>query len=30
VSDCQLTSSDICTAAGCDAQESAYQQACSK
>jgi len=30
VSDCQLTSSDVCTAAGCDAQESAYQQACSK
>lgn len=29
-SDCQLASADVCTAAGCDAQETAYQQACSK
>ena len=30
VSDCQLTLADICSASGCDAQETAYQQACSK
>jgi hypothetical protein len=30
VSDCQLASADVCTAAGCDAQETAYQQACTK
>ena len=29
-SDCQLASADVCTAAGCDAQETAFQQACSK
>jgi hypothetical protein len=28
VSDCQLTQADICSATGCDAQETAYQQAC--
>lgn len=28
LSDCQLTQADICTAPGCDAQETAYQQAC--
>lgn len=28
VSDCQLASADVCTAAGCDAQETTYQQAC--
>jgi hypothetical protein len=27
-SDCQLASADVCTAAGCDAQGTAYQQAC--
>jgi hypothetical protein len=30
LSDCQLTSADVCTSAGCDSQEAAYQQACSK
>jgi hypothetical protein len=30
VSDCQLTQTDVCAVAGCDAQETAYQQACSK
>jgi hypothetical protein len=30
VSDCQLTQADVCAVAGCDAQETAYQQACSK
>ena len=30
VSDCQLTQTDICTASGCDAQETAYQMACPK
>jgi hypothetical protein len=30
VSDCQLASADVCTAAGCDAQETAYQMACTK
>ena len=29
-SDCQLASADVCTAPGCDAQNAAYQQACSK
>jgi hypothetical protein len=29
-SDCQLASADVCTAPGCDAQETAYQQACTK
>lgn len=28
VSDCQLASTDVCTAAGCDAQETTYAQAC--
>ena len=28
VSDCQLAQADICSAAGCDQQETAYQQAC--
>jgi hypothetical protein len=30
VSDCQLKQADVCAIAGCDAEESAYQQACSK
>jgi hypothetical protein len=30
VSDCQLAAPDVCSFAGCDAQETAYQQACSK
>ena len=30
VSDCQLAQTDICSIAGCDAQETAYQQACTK
>lgn len=28
LSDCQLTQPDVCAASGCDAQETAYQQAC--
>jgi hypothetical protein len=28
MSDCQLASTDVCTAPGCDAQETAYSQAC--
>ena len=28
VSDCQLAQADVCSASGCDAQETAYQQAC--
>jgi hypothetical protein len=28
VSDCQLAQADICSASGCDAQETAYQTAC--
>jgi hypothetical protein len=28
VSDCQLAQADACSASGCDAQETAYQQAC--
>jgi hypothetical protein len=30
VSDCQLAQTDVCSIAGCDAQETAYQQACTK
>ena len=30
VSDCQLAQADVCSASGCDAQETAYEQACSK
>jgi hypothetical protein len=30
LSDCQLTQTDVCAASGCDAQETAYQQACTK
>ena len=30
VSDCQLTQADVCAAPGCDTQEAAYQQACTK
>ena len=30
VSDCQLAQADVCAASGCDAQETAYQAACSK
>ena len=30
VSDCQLTQADVCAISGCDAQETAYQTACSK
>ena len=30
VSDCELTQADVCAIAGCDAQETAYQQACQK
>lgn len=28
VSDCQLAQADICSMAGCDQQQTAYQQAC--
>ena len=30
VSDCQLALPDICMIEGCDAEEEAYHQACSK
>lgn len=29
-SDCQLSQADVCSGSGCDAQESAFNQACSK
>jgi hypothetical protein len=30
VSDCQLTQTDVCAGTGCEAQDTAYEAACSK